>query len=50
MPKGCFVAKVDIGGEIIPIVTNDHNVKVGDKVPVALHNANLANGFAYYQR
>ena len=36
--------KVDIGGEIIPIVTNDHHVKVGDKVPVALHNANLANG------
>lgn len=36
--------KVDIGGQIIPIVTNDHNVKVGDKVPVALHNANTANG------
>ena len=36
--------KVDIGGEIIPIVTNDHHVKVGDKVPVALHNATLANG------
>lgn len=36
--------KVDIGGEIIPIVTNDHRVQVGDKVPVALHNANLANG------
>lgn len=36
--------KVDIGGEIIPIVTNDHHVSVGDKVPVALHNANLANG------
>lgn len=36
--------KVDIGGEIIPIVTNDHNVKVGNKVPVALHNAHLANG------
>ncbi|MCH5151207.1 MAG: phenylalanine--tRNA ligase subunit beta [Clostridiales bacterium] len=36
--------KVDVGGEIIPIVTNDHHVKVGDKVPVALHNANLANG------
>ena len=36
--------KVDIGGEIIPIVTNDHNVKGGDKVPVAFHNANLANG------
>ncbi len=36
--------KVDVGGEIIPIVTNDHHVKVGDKVPVALHGANLANG------
>ncbi len=36
--------KVDIGTEIIPIVTNDHHVQVGDKVPVALHNANLANG------
>lgn len=36
--------KVDIGGEIIPIVTNDHNVKAGCKVPVALHNAKLANG------
>lgn len=36
--------KVDIGGEIIPIVTNDHHVQVGNKVPVALHNANLANG------
>ncbi len=36
--------KVDIGGEIIPIVTNDHHVKVGDKVPVALHGADLANG------
>lgn len=36
--------KVDIGSEIIPIVTNDHHVQVGNKVPVALHNANLANG------
>ena len=36
--------KVDIGGEIIPIVTNDHHVNVGDKVPVALHGADLANG------
>lgn len=35
--------KVDVG-EIIPIVTNDHHIKVGDKVPVALHGANLANG------
>lgn len=36
--------KVDIGSEIIPIVTNDHHVKVGDKVPVALHNATLHDG------
>lgn len=36
--------KVDIGGEIIPIVTNDHHIKVNDKVPVALHGATLANG------
>ena len=36
--------KVDVGNEIIPIVTNDHHVKVGDKVPVALHNATLATG------
>ena len=36
--------KVDIGNEIIPIVTNDHHVKAGDKVPVALHNAHTANG------
>lgn len=36
--------KVDIGGEIIPIVTNDHHLKIGCKVPVALHNATLATG------
>lgn len=36
--------KVDIGEQIIPIVTNDHHVQVGDKVPVALHGATLANG------
>lgn len=36
--------KVDVGGEQLPIVTNDHHLKVGDKVPVALHNAHLANG------
>ncbi len=36
--------KVNIGNEIIPIVTNDHHVQVGDKVPVALHNAQTANG------
>ena len=36
--------KVDIGEQIIPIVTNDHHVQVGDKVPVALHGSTLANG------
>lgn len=36
--------KVDVGGETIPIVTNDHHLKAGDKVPVALHGAYLANG------
>ncbi|MCM1043809.1 MAG: phenylalanine--tRNA ligase subunit beta, partial [Corallococcus sp.] len=37
--------KVDIGaGELVDIVTNDANVNVLDKVPVALHNARLANG------
>ena len=35
--------KVDIGGEIIPIVTNDHRVQIGNKVPVALHGATTAN-------
>lgn len=35
--------KVDVG-EIVPIVTNDHHLKVGDKVPVALNSARLANG------
>lgn len=35
--------KVDVG-EIVPIVTNDHHLRVGDKVPVALNNARLANG------
>ena len=38
--------KVDIGGEIIPIVTNDHRVQVGNKVPVALHGATTANGIS----
>lgn len=36
--------KVNIGSEIIPIVTNDQHVAVGDKVPVALHDAHTANG------
>ena len=36
--------KVDIGGEVIPIVTNDRHVKEGDKVPVALDDSHTANG------
>ena len=37
------VCKVDIG-EITQIVTAATNIKVGDKVPVSLPGANLANG------
>ena len=37
------VCKVDIG-EITQIVTAAKNIKIGDKVPVSLPGANLANG------
>ena len=37
------VCKVDIG-EMIQIVTSAKNIKVGDKVPVSLPGADLANG------
>ena len=36
--------EVDIGDNIIPIVTNATNVKEGDKVPVALHDSYIADG------
>jgi len=38
------VAKVDVGNEIIQIVTGAQNIKVGDCVPVALHGSTLPGG------
>lgn len=38
------VCKVNVGNDVIDIVTNSQTVNVGDKVPVALHGAHLANG------
>lgn len=38
------VCKVNVGNEVIDIVTNSQTVNVGDKVPVALHGSKLANG------
>ncbi len=35
---------INVGSEVLPIVTNDMLVKVGDKVPVALDKATLATG------
>jgi len=39
-----LVSKVDVGNEIIQVVTGAKNVKVGDYVPVALHGATLPGG------
>lgn len=38
------VTKVDVGQEIIQVVTGANNITVGDLVPVALVGANLADG------
>lgn len=35
---------INVGSSVLPIVTNDQLVKVGDKVPVALDKAVLADG------
>ncbi|NMA86020.1 MAG: phenylalanine--tRNA ligase subunit beta, partial [Tissierellia bacterium] len=39
-----FITNIDIGGEIIQIVTGADNVRVGDYLPVALIGAKLPNG------
>jgi len=39
-----IITKVDVGNEIVQIVTGATNVKVGDVVPVALHGAKLPGG------
>lgn len=38
------VTKTDVGGEVLQIVCGAWNIKVGDKVPVALLGAKLPNG------
>ncbi|MFH0886747.1 MAG: phenylalanine--tRNA ligase subunit beta, partial [bacterium] len=37
------VCTIDVGGETLQVITGATNVKEGDKVPVALHGAVLAN-------
>ncbi len=39
-----IVTKVDVGSEIVQIITGATNIKEGDYVPVALHGAILPNG------
>ncbi|HHW47577.1 MAG TPA: phenylalanine--tRNA ligase subunit beta [Clostridiaceae bacterium] len=39
-----LVTQVDVGSEVIQVVTGAKNVKVGDYVPVALHGATLPGG------
>jgi phenylalanyl-tRNA synthetase beta chain len=38
------VSKVDVGNEIIQIVTGAQNIRVGDCVPIALHGSTLPGG------
>ncbi|NLN48226.1 MAG: phenylalanine--tRNA ligase subunit beta, partial [Clostridiales bacterium] len=39
-----IITQVDIGGEIIQIVTGADNVREGDFIPVALHGSTLPDG------
>lgn len=39
-----LVTKVDVGTEVLQIVTGAHNIKEGDYVPIALHGASLPGG------
>ncbi len=39
-----FVCKVDIGGRVVQVVTNDGAIAVGDNVPLAMEGAKLAKG------
>ncbi|MDD2481916.1 MAG: phenylalanine--tRNA ligase subunit beta [Lutispora sp.] len=39
-----LVAKVDVGSEVVQIITGATNIRENDYVPVALHGANLPNG------
>lgn len=39
-----LVTKVDVGGEIVQIITGATNIRENDYVPVALHGSSLPNG------
>lgn len=45
-----LICQVDAGKKILQIVTKAKNVKVGDKVPVALHGATLPSGMKIQNR
>jgi phenylalanyl-tRNA synthetase beta chain len=45
-----LICQVDTGMKILQIVTKAKNLKVGDKVPVALHGANLPSGIKIQNR
>ncbi len=45
-----MICQVDTGKKILQIVTKAKNVKVGDKVPVALHGATLPSGIKIQNR
>ena len=39
-----LVVQVDVGNEMLQVVTGATNIKEGDKVPVALHGSTIAGG------
>jgi phenylalanyl-tRNA synthetase beta chain len=45
-----LICQVDTGAKILQIVTKAKNVKVGDKIPVALHGATLPSGMKIQNR
>jgi phenylalanyl-tRNA synthetase beta chain len=45
-----LICQVDTGMKILQIVTKAQNLKVGDKVPVALHGATLPSGIKIQNR
>ncbi len=45
-----LICQVDTGAKILQIVTKAKNVKVGDKIPVALHGATLPTGMKIQNR
>jgi phenylalanyl-tRNA synthetase beta chain len=39
-----LICQIDIGKKIIPVITEDLTIKVGEKIPVALEGAKIAGG------